>query len=152
MAWYFLQTAMGCVGAVGFAILFNTRGRKLLWVMLGSGLCWAVYLACVYFKQDRLLALFFAAATAALISEVLARVLRAPVIILLVPILIPLIPGGDLYYMMSYLVQQAYESFGRYAQLVLGQAGAIALGIICVSSLVNVVTGVYARARRYKNR
>ena len=30
MAWYFVQTLMGCIGSVGFAVLFNIRGRKLL--------------------------------------------------------------------------------------------------------------------------
>ena len=24
MAWYFVQTLMGCIGSVGFAVLFNT--------------------------------------------------------------------------------------------------------------------------------
>ena len=66
---------------------------------------------------------------------------------LLVPMLIPLIPGGDLYYMMSFLVRGQYEAFGQYAQRVLTEAGAIALGIICVASLMNIIAGLRVRAR-----
>ena len=43
-------------------------------------------------------------------GELLARAVKAPVIMLLVPMLIPLIPGGDLYYMMSFLVRGQYEA------------------------------------------
>ena len=91
--------------------------------------------------------LFFATLAAALASELLARAVKAPVIMLLVPMLIPLIPGGDLYYMMSFLVRGQYEAFGQYAQRVLTEAGAIALGIICVASLMNIIAGLRVRAR-----
>ena len=140
MAWYFVQTLMGCIGSVGFAVLFNIRGRKLLLAAGGGALAWAVYLACTCNGLDIFAGLFLA-------SELLARAVKAPVIMLLVPMLIPLIPGGDLYYMMSFLVRGQYEAFGQYAQRVLTEAGAIALGIICVASLMNIIAGLRVRAR-----
>ena len=135
MAWYFVQTLMGCIGSVGFAVLFNIRGRKLLLAAGGGALAWAVYLACTCNGLDIFAGLFFATLAAALASE------------LLVPMLIPLIPGGDLYYMMSFFVRGQYEAFGQYAQRVLTEAGAIALGIICVASLMNIIAGLRVRAR-----
>ena len=158
MAWYFVQTLMGCIGSVGFAVLFNIRGRKLLLAAGGGALAWAVYLACTCNGLDIFAGLFFATLAggvgqgppgeaAALASELLARAVKAPVIMLLVPMLIPLIPGGDLYYMMSFLVRGQYEAFGQYAQRVLTEAGAIALGIICVASLMNIIAGLRVRAR-----
>ena len=69
----------------------------------------------------------------AVLSEILARVLKTPVILMLVPMLIPEIPGGDLYYTMSYLVQGKYMEFGNSSKQVLMEAGAIALGIILAS-------------------
>ena len=148
MVWYCLQTVMGCVGAVGFAVLFNIRGHRLVWIALGSALAWAVYLACTCHGQDKFVALLCGTAAAALASEVLARALRTPVLLLLVPMLIPLIPGGDLYTMMSLLVRGQAEAFGAAVQLVLVEAGAIALGIICVASAANIVAGFSGRGRR----
>lgn len=145
MAWYVLQTAMGCVGALGFSILFNIRGRKLIWSMLGGGLGWVVYLAGVCHGLDVFPALLCATLAAALLSEVLARVLKAPVLMLLVPMLVPLIPGGDLYYMMSFFVRGDYESFGQRARLLLSEAGAIALGILCAASLASLAVSLHER-------
>ena len=147
MAWYFVQTLMGCIGSVGFAVLFNIRGRKLLLAAGGGALAWAVYLACTCNGLDIFAGLFFATLAAALASELLARAVKAPVIMLLGPMLIPLIAGGALYFMMSFLVGGQYEAFGQYAQRVLTEAGAIALGIICVASLMNIIAGLRVRAR-----
>ena len=123
------------------------QGQSALLAAGGGALAWAVYLACTCNGLDIFAGLFFATLAAALASELLARAVKAPVIMLLVPMLIPLIPGGDLYYMMSFLVRGQYEAFGQYAQRVLTEAGAIALGIICVASLMNIITGLRVRAR-----
>ena len=138
MGWYCIQTAMGAVGAAGFAVLFNIRGSRLVWTALGGALSWAVYLVCTCHGQGVFTALLCATAAAALASEALARAVRAPVILLLVPMLIPLIPGGDLYYMMSFLVRAQLDRFAEYARLVLTEAGAIAVGIICAASAANL--------------
>ena len=138
MGWYCIQTAMGAVGAAGFAVLFNIRGSRLVWTALGGALSWAVYLVCTCHGQGVFTALLCATAAAALASEALARAVRAPVILLLVPMLIPLIPGGDLYYMMSFLVRAQLDRFVEYARLVLTEAGAIAVGIICAASAANL--------------
>lgn len=152
MRWYLLQTLMGAIGSVGFAVLFNIRRSRLLWTALGGALSWAVYLLLLHFGHGVFVALLCGTSAAALASELLARAVKAPVIMLLVPMLIPLIPGGDLYYMMSFLVRDEVESFGERAQLVMTEAGAIAIGIICVASLMNIVTGLYARTRNGKRR
>ena len=63
------------------------------------------------------------------------------------PILIPLIPGGDLYHMMSNLVRGNDPEVLRYGRLLLLEAGAIALGIICVASFMSILTSL--RRRRH---
>lgn len=147
MGWYCTQTAMGAVGAAGFAVLFNIRGSRLVWIALGGALSWAVYLACTCHGQGVFTALLCATMAAALASEVLARAVRAPVILLLVPMLIPLIPGGDLYYMMSFLVRAQFEQFALYARLVLTEAGAIAVGILCAASAASLAACLPRRGR-----
>ena len=146
MARAILQTLMGAAGAVGFAVLFRIEGRKL-WVALGGALAWAVYLLCMWLGLGVFASLVCATAAASLLSEILARAVKAPAVILLVPMLVPLIPGGDLYYMMSYLVRGDMTAFAQAARLVITEAGAIALGIICVSSAVNILAGLRGHAR-----
>lgn len=146
MTWHqLIQTIMGCIGSVGFAVLFNIRGRKLILAGAGGAMTCAIYLVCLAEGLGAAASLFVASLAAAAVSEILARVVKAPVIMLLVPMLIPLFPGGDLYYMMNYLVRGSYETFGVFAQRVLSEAGAIALGIICVASLMNIIMSLRQR-------
>lgn len=128
-----IQTLMGIIGSVGFALLFGVRGNKLIWIALGSGLGWAVYLVCRAWGCSLFVGLFVASLWVAACSEILARWIKTPVILLLVPMLIPEIPGGDLYYTMYRLVAGDTVGFGTNAKQVLGEAGAIALGILLAS-------------------
>ena len=139
-----LQIVMAGIGAMGFSVLFNIRGYKVVLCSIGGALAGSVYLISVENGMEIFTALFVAAIAAAASSELLARVVKAPVLLFLVPILIPLIPGSDLYYMMSFFVLEKYRDFGWYVQRVLVEAGAIALGIICVESFVNVLLSLCA--------
>ena len=142
MSFYVIQTAMGILGSIGFAILFGVLDRKLLWISLGSGAGWGVYLVCVVRGYSIFAGLFAASLLVAVFSEILARSLKTPVIMMLVPMLIPEIPGGDLYYTMSYLVQGKYGEFGSSSKQVLTEAGAIALGIILASYVARFIRSV----------
>lgn len=142
-----LQTLMGAAGAVGFSVLFNIRGKKLLAAAAGAAFSWVVYLLLYHVYADKVIGLLGAALTAAVLSEILARVLKSPVIILLVPMLIPLIPGSDLYYTTTNLVLGNTVEFGKYFSLVIREAGAIAFGIILVACMVQVILKIYRHFR-----
>ena len=140
IAWYdhYLWTLAGigagvlAVGVIAALVLRSSaKKQKSAWILAAAGA-------------------FVGAATALVrwnMATLSFMTIVVPVIMLLVPMLIPLSPGGDLYYMMSFLVRGQYEAFGQYAQRVLTEAGAIALGIICVASLMNIIAGLRVRAR-----
>ena len=141
-----LQTALSAVISLSFALLFNVRGRKLVVAAVGAPIAWMVYLLVSGWSGSPFAGLFAATALTALASEVLARRMAAPVIVFLVPILIPLFPGGDLYYAAASLV----ASDGKFAAdclLVLQEAGSIAGGIVAVACLVQAYYHI-RRARR----
>lgn len=135
MTFEIIQTIMGMIGSAGFAVLFGIRSRRLWIIALGSGAGWAVYLICRALGASIFTGLLASGLFVAALSEILARIIRTPVILLLVPMLIPEIPGEALYYTMYYLVQGRQEEFGKYSGLVLTEAGAIALGIILASHI-----------------
>lgn len=147
MSFSVIQTIMGMIGSVGFAVLFGVRGRKLAVIALGSGAGWAVYLVCRAMGCSIFTGLLAASLFVAALSEVLARMLRTPVILLLVPMLIPEVPGEALYYTMYYLVQGYQEEFGTYSGLVLTEAGAIALGIILASHMARFFISLKSHLR-----
>lgn len=134
-----IQTGMALLGTMGFAIMFNIKRSKLAVVSVGGAVTWALFLLVQNGGKSEIGGLFVATAFASLLSEVLARMLKTPVVILLVPMLIPLLPGGNLYYTMNYFVRGNGEEFGKYARLVLQEAGSIALGIVVVTSVMQLV-------------
>ncbi|MBR4057064.1 MAG: threonine/serine exporter family protein [Oscillospiraceae bacterium] len=139
---YIIQTLMGAIGSVGFAVLFNVRGKRLVLFFLGGALDWAVYLLCYHNGCTGFVSMFFATMTAALTSEVLARIIHTPVLLLLVPMLVPLIPGGDLYRSMDALIRSEKEYFLAYGSSAITAAGAICLGIICITALTHIIFSI----------
>lgn len=147
---YVIQTLMGALGSVGFAIVFNTKGKRLGFFFLGGALAWAVYLLCVHNGANMFVGLMFATITAGLSSEILARVIHAPVLISLVPMLVPLIPGSDLYYCMDALIRSDKETFLVRGTSAITAAGAIGLGIICTTALSHIVFSIARHIHRTK--
>ena len=129
-----LQIVMAMIGALGFGLLFHISGSRLITIMLGAAVNWGVYL-----YDNRVTAFFVSTLATAALAEVLARLLKAPVITLLVPMLVPLIPGGDLYYTTLALVQGDTAGFARYGTLFIEEAGAMAFGVILVACLVQTL-------------
>lgn len=140
-----LQIAMAVIGSLGFAIFFNTRGKKLALIAVGSALSTLVYLLVMYRTQDRVVSTLAGALVSAAIAEIMARMMKTPVIILLVPIVIPLVPGGDLYYSMRYFIMGNAEEFSTSFQFMLKEAAAIAGGMILVSFIVQLIL----KSKRY---
>ena len=122
-----LQIVMAMIGALGFGLLFHISGSRLITIMLGAAVNWGVYLLAMQWYDNRVTAFFVSTLATAALAEVLARLLKAPVITLLVPMLVPLIPGGDLYYTTLALVQGNTAGFARYGTLFIEEAGAMAL-------------------------
>lgn len=125
-----IQIITAFVGSVGFAILYNIKGKKLLVCGLGGAFSWSIYLLSIQCFNDIVLALIISTIFIGFFSEILARILKTPVIVLLVPMLIPLIPGSDLYYTTQSLMLNEIEAVSYYGNLVIKEAAAIALGII----------------------
>jgi len=144
-----IQTIMGAIGSVGFAVLFNVRGTKLLLFFLGGALAWDVYLVCTHNGSSMFVGLLCAAMAVAFLSEILARVIHAPVLILLVPMLVPLIPGGDLYRTMDALIRGEKELFLTNGTIAITAAGAISLGIIATTAFAQIVFGIYEHIHRF---
>lgn len=150
MMQYIIQTLMGALGSVGFAILFNIRGKRLLLFFLGGALDWTVYLLCTHHGCSIFQGLLFATMTATLSSEILARLIQTPVLISLVPMLIPLVPGSDLYYCMDALVRGEQDVFLARGSMAISAAGAIALGIICTTAFSHIIFTVWHHIRKSK--
>ncbi len=142
-----IQIFTGFLGSLGFSILFHIRGRKLLVASLGGLMSWTVFLLLAPFLPSEATRYFFASAAVTVYAEVFARIIKTPTTTFLVPSLIPLIPGGSLYYTMNYALNEQWPSFAGKAIYTLELALALALGIIAVTTLNRMVIVISKKLR-----
>lgn len=82
---------------------------------------------------------FIASAFAATYAEVLARKLKAPATLFLIPAVVPLVPGSGLYYTISYAVQGDLEVSAGYGTQTLQFVLGIACGMCIIWALFTTV-------------
>ena len=142
-----IQIFTGFLGSLGFSILFNIRGRKLLVASLGGLISWTIFLLLEPLFPGEATRYFFSAAAITIYSEVFARVLKTPTTTFLVSSIVPLIPGGSLYYTMNYALNEQWGLFVQKAFSTLELALALSVGIIAVTTLTRMYIAVKNRLK-----
>ena len=136
------QVIVALVASLGFGIIFNIRGRKLIFAALGGGLSWFCYL---YFTKNGLstiLSLFVSSIIFSVYSEICARSLKTPVTTLVICALIPLVPGAGMYNTMYETILGNIKGAVELGLNTIASAGALALGVIFVSTITKQVTNL----------
>ena len=145
----FLNYAVPCVCAflacVGFTLMFNIHGYGKLIAGVGGALGWLVYLL----GDKTIFAAFLAAASIGVFAEVMSRVRRCPVTGYVLVALLPLVPGGGVYYAMRHCVAGETEPFLNTLLRTFGMAAALAVGAMLASS---VFRALFPRLRRHGKR
>lgn len=145
-----LQTIMGALGSLGFAVLFRVRGKLLIFAFLGGLLSWGTYCIAGNFVGHEALQYLVATTALTLYSEIFARVLRCPSTIMLVTGWIPLIPGGALYYSISALVHSNMAEFVDRILHTFLLMIAMSAGMLLAMTVVHFVTPL--RPHKGKNK
>lgn len=127
------------LGTVGFCVILNVSKRKLFYSVFG-GLISSVLLALLTeLGAETFKAVFISMLVISIYSEVLSRITKTPANIILLPASIPLLPGGSLYYMMSFLVHFDRQNFVFYAKETALTGLGIALGAVVISIIVKII-------------
>ena len=133
-----IQIAAGFVGTVGFALLFNICGKRLIMAALGGLLSWLLFVLVHHVIPSEPVVYFIVACAISLYAELMARLLKTPTTAFIITSLIPLSPGASLYYTMVYAFQGDLNTFIPKAVYTLELAAALALGVIVSATLVRV--------------
>lgn len=139
---YILPCLYAFIACFGFAITYNIRWKRLVPVCIGGALGWLVYLLLKDFGD--VFAYFVATVVLSVYSEIMARICKVPVIVFVTTAVLPLVPGGGMYYTMEYCVQKNTVLFIETGLHTLALAGAIVLGIMTVTTLVRMGKIVHA--------
>lgn len=136
MLWfdYILPCVCAFLACLGFTFVFNIHGVGKLICGVGGALGWLIYLL----GGSTIMAAFWASAAIGLFSEIMARLRRCPVTGYLLVGIFPLVPGGGVYYTMEHAVNGENALFLDSFLHTLGLAGALAVGVLLVSSFVRL--------------
>ena len=133
-----LNSFYAFLSSLGFGILFNIRGKNLIIASLGGGLAWLTYLISGRLQPSIVFSLFLASMVGSIYSEIMARLYKNPVTMFIICAIIPLVPGGGMYYATLEAVKGNLTVALTKGVETLFSAGAIAVGIVFVASISTI--------------
>lgn len=137
-----IQLLTGMLGSIGFAMMYGLKSRYVPVAALGGLLSWGLYLIGMHIWDNIFLACLIATAFAALYSEIMARVKKAPTTLFFITSVIPLIPGRALYYACSNAVIRNWSEAKSFANLTLQYALSIAAGACIVWAITLTIENI----------
>ncbi|WEG13012.1 threonine/serine exporter family protein [Pullulanibacillus sp. KACC 23026] len=124
------QALTSFIGSLMFCIIFNIPKSSLFKCGIVGMLGWVVYYAMSIHQINPVMATLFGAFTVAIISQIMARLYKTPMIIFSVAGIIPLVPGGMAYDAMRHFVSNDYATATSLAARAFMLSGSIAFGLI----------------------
>ena len=135
----FLTCLYAFGGSMAFAIIMNIRRKKLFFAAFGGFIAQFSFQLGQHFFNGDVFNCFLATLAIALYSEIMARLTASPTTIYLVVALIPLVPGGSIYYTMLSFLQGDTQTGIETGLYTLAIAGSLSMGIIIVSSTSKLI-------------
>lgn len=120
-----------------FAILYNVRGRLLIY----SSVCGMLGKIVFDMLGDQGMVVQFLVPTMVMCvyAEIFARLCKAPVMVIIIVGILPIVPGAGVYNTIDSLLNSQMSSFYMYGINTLLSAGAMALGLVLVSSFARLL-------------
>ncbi|MCH5321529.1 MAG: threonine/serine exporter family protein [Eubacterium sp.] len=130
---------ISCVlGTIAFSVIMKVPKNSLIIVAIGGTISATI---------ERMITGFYGDFAGCLISmiclsfycEFMARIVKIPTTVILMPSTIPLLPGSSIYYAMFYATQSDTKLFVGYIKLTLYAGLGIALGAVISSTVIKII-------------
>lgn len=128
---FFMSFALG--------ILYRIPRTSLLYGSIVGALSWLVMYLLVNYGYSAILANFLGSILIGAGAEVLARIVKMPATVFIIPGFIPLVPGREAYMTILYMVEGLYNKGVYMGMQTLLIGGAIAFGIFVSSGICRLV-------------
>ena len=147
-----VQIIVSPITSIVFAIVFKINKKHLISGAVNGLISYAIFIGMNMITDSFFWAAFVCSVASALYAEINARIVKAPSIVLLIPGVIPIVPGGCLYRSVRDFVcgmnVSAITELGDAAAIALGMAG----GIVSLTIVYSMVNDFIAKKRdKYKN-
>lgn len=134
-----VQVAAAFMAVISFGLVLDIPRKYMGWSGIAGGVCWLVYILVKGATGSPVWAVFLSSLSVALIGHVLARILRAPVSVFLIPGILPLVPGTSIYHCVYYMIGGNREQSTYYLVETMQIAGAIAMAVFLMDSVFRMI-------------
>lgn len=141
-----IQLSAALLGTVGFSVLFGAPRRYYFACGLTGMVGWAIYLALLHVGAGTTGAALGGALLVAATAQVLAVLRHCPATVFLVCGIIPLVPGGGIFWTAYYIVTNQLGAAAHTGFSALKVAIAIAGGIVLMAGVVRLLNNLKKRA------
>ena len=134
----FIKTIGVFVAVYSYAIMINSPTKYLIWAGVSGAVSGFVYFICTAGQIDVVIATFWSALTAGLISHIFARILKTPVTMFLIGGILPTVPGNGIYQIMHHILENDRAMASYHLAQTLEIAGAIALAVFLMDTFFRI--------------
>lgn len=143
----FIEFLFAFLGTLGFALIFNVPLRHIPVASFIGGAGWVIYQIAVAAGCGVAISCFLGACTVGLTSDIASRVCKEAATIFVIPGVLPLVPGAGTYYTMLAIINGNLEQAADKGIETLAMAGAIALGLLVMGTVIQIVRGIAKRTK-----
>ncbi len=135
----YLHFIYSFISTIGFSVLFNVPKKSLFYAGITGAIGWTLYIYTKDFTTSPSFSNFIAAIAVATFGEFFARIDKKPVTLFVIPGIVPLVPGYGMYLTMIHLINDDFNTAAKIGTDAIFTGGAIAIGIILVSSIAKII-------------
>lgn len=146
----YIHFLLSFIGTAGFAVFINCPRIDVLISGLIGAMGWITYRILLVSTHEILFPYFFATMAIGILAGLVTKWNKKPTIIYIIPGVIPLVPGYNMYYTMYYLVLKQYETAFKNAVDAIFIAFAIASGLLFTESLRKITNTMLEKRFKVK--
>ncbi len=138
----FIQIIAAIITTVAFGVLFNIKNKNLFFTGIAGGISWTTYLLGKNLNFSVGLNYFTATLALSIFAEIMSIKFKTPATTILIPALIPLAPGGGIYYTMYYLINKNYPLALENGISTFIIAGSMAVGVFAAANIIKIYDNI----------
>lgn len=136
MIWPFL---FAFSSTVGFCILFHVPKKHIISASFVGACGWVAYTYFVSSGSKNVLACFVGSCVVAVLSDLFSRAFKDAATIFIIPGILPLVPGANMYYTMLAILEGDVQKTASVGTETMLMAGAIAVALLVVASIIKLL-------------
>lgn len=147
-----LQFVLAIFATCGFCIIFRVPLKHIPACVIVGALSWLCFQVCKYYDYSPVMSCFMSSCLAGLLSDIFSRVFKEAATIFIIPGILCLVPGANIYYTMEEILKYDISAAAAIGTTTLLMAGAIAAGLLIIGAFIKVIRSIIKKTIRMTNR